>query len=68
MSQEKKNDFTIEINGKEFQLQKEVFDLILITSKERDLYRGVIETLQENKCIKDDYELGKLTRNLLRFN
>jgi len=68
MTQEKKSDFTIEINGKEFQLQKEVFDLILITSKERDLYKDVIETLQENKSIKDDYELGKLTRNLLRFN
>lgn len=68
MSQEKKNDFTIEINGKEFELQKEVFDLILITSKERDLYRDVIETLQENKRIKDDYELGKLTRSLLRFD
>ncbi len=33
-------DCTIEINGKSFPIQKEVFDLIESTSRERDKYRN----------------------------
>ncbi len=37
------SDLTIEVNGKTFPLEREVFDLIKSTSMERDIYREIFQ-------------------------
>ncbi len=39
LENQKTDAYKVEINGNEFPIHKEVFDLIKVTSKERDLYR-----------------------------
>ena len=44
----KKSDYTIEINGKEFELQEEVFNLIHNVSKEKDGYKEALCSIRSN--------------------
>jgi hypothetical protein len=49
MSERTSSPYTLEINGKRFDLEEEVYDLLLVTSKERD-------TLRENYAsLESDY-------------
>lgn len=51
-----KSDYTIEINGKEFELQEEVFNLIQNISLERDGYYNMLNSTLNNIRVGADKE------------
>lgn len=47
-------EFTLEIKGKEFELPKEVFDLIHSISMERDQYKSIIRSMSPDGQLKPE--------------
>jgi methyl coenzyme M reductase subunit D len=66
MSEEKQKRYELEINGEIFQLQEEIFNLLLNISHERDYGLNLVNNIIEAKQkFGNDSDLGRFVRSLL---
>lgn len=57
MSKQTSSPYTLEINGKRFDLEKEVYELLLATSEERDTLRGNYASLESDYNVVNERAL-----------
>ncbi len=62
MKKQSGGDYNLTVNGKTFDLEEEVYELLLTTSKERDTLRGNYESLESDYDVVNERALETAQR------